>query len=1577
MKLNSLFLLTKPAASVAPGGKVGKENVQSSFIKVLGGIFKKPLAGEALIKATNEKPQSQNTAVFGAKKAVVPATLEAGNTGGKGKISSIAEATEISVKNGATKKVNKNSVPTGNAVPTNKEIIGQKPHDTVAGNQSLNTTVAEDILPRSHSQDKTAVSSDNISTKKQNHTEQKIKQLPINTVYDAKGSSLINIVTKAAGKQSEINEKGSGVSSKADEDQTKQKAELHPPTAKQPKDELAVLKPSANSADEGADHKTVSNGNEETSKEKESAPQSLSRAVRDAAASLLQFIVPGSSEIINRMKEPQINPVRQAKQPESAELNAVRNEKGKPSPKATTFTESNASNQNTVARELGSLRVSDRKATLENIVGVKNQNTEIVSKTPQTTSSSESAIKTAVAGKASAAEMVRPAVLPAHKEAPLSASDETVISAPSVKKTARRLPSNEAATLTKDYTQSITADESRTNLKSRVDGDTESPLKRPNETRESVRQATNSGKSLKEFESDKMPGMLHKATETHKTSFENPSEGLSNTVARKEYPPEASASIAGRQKNSSHISDNASMRSQVVAAEEKNSVKHSQEPIQEPGQTQVRKASAIVASAGYKESEALPVTNEAKAVDSLPKKVRVSESVAEMARPLSESRQRAYPVNTPIVESGTSPKRSEAKLGRSIQINETQLYTQKAQTISEHPASSLSDNRASDQSHHSDMTENSPILPSEKTPTTYAKDIRKSTNTSSIENRKISAVDNTASMTSNLKLDKISEEVIESNIRAPSIIQYQNKATVSKTDARADTGGEKATSEQNSLSAVKQTQGAERRSGSEDHIITKPSSVAEKTSNISKKTESGRPVGQFDSASEAKGLADSSGEIRLAVTGSQNQDAPRIDVGAENPNTAERKSILSSIWTKYLAPAGEKAIRVLSLPGIIRSISKWSEDNVQTVTTPGRELKNNTTRFVEKSGQPTALKQNADRAEAVKEMPNLRKPAVSSDDTAQAVQKEIPAGRIEKGSKEISGKGESRVLRETIDRGWPIASSLNESKPLETSAPQASTMKQGVQAVKQVHGVSKLAQALETTNTNEYPVPANKDVLKTGVIKSSNSDEQISSPKTSSRIRSLWGIKFNHQNEVPRRNEIVESKVVVQQSDPTGKKAEPTNARIQQDVGAFSKRAADALSPEYESVKQTEMPRSADSPQDIKQPDRLRQSAVMPASSTKARIPDRSLAAEPAEATPVLSKNKEGSLDSLKGDSKEGDIFKHENKQAVRSETVSRDDTGKVRLTPEFRASASISSDSRKVSSEVVQVQSNAVKKAVRSETDLPPTIEAVKRQSALKPESPESKITPKVENSGEGIRNIVSQNEKALEMAAPSTNRESNAASKLSGNSAMNTTTASKMEQTNQEQHLAQDNSRQQTGNGLPSPGLEVQSTANAARTDFTAYIPRLTAEDIRELQALVQKALESSRNAVNDTKEVRFEWRQKDLGSIRFMISTNDSDVKVTIQADRKEVADAIEKSRSVVERMITDQGLRVERFEVQLRVSPDAQMNSNSFSDQQPQAKEQATASKHPASSNNQATATPTKEQTPGPRRNGLHGDREWIA
>ncbi|MBU0508916.1 flagellar hook-length control protein FliK [bacterium] len=118
-------------------------------------------------------------------------------------------------------------------------------------------------------------------------------------------------------------------------------------------------------------------------------------------------------------------------------------------------------------------------------------------------------------------------------------------------------------------------------------------------------------------------------------------------------------------------------------------------------------------------------------------------------------------------------------------------------------------------------------------------------------------------------------------------------------------------------------------------------------------------------------------------------------------------------------------------------------------------------------------------------------------------------------------------------------------------------------------------------------------------------------------------------------------------------------------------------------------------------------------------------------------------------------------------------------------------------------------------------------------------------------------------------------------------------------------------------------QTTSGAPRSTGPLFTmpsaplrPHLTAEQVRELQQLVARAVQNTRaNAIGEST-TRFNLQHASLGLLQFRISTRRDDVAIEISSASHEVTEALDESRPAMERVIADLGMRIERFEVRLR-------------------------------------------------------------
>jgi hypothetical protein len=182
------------------------------------------------------------------------------------------------------------------------------------------------------------------------------------------------------------------------------------------------------------------------------------------------------------------------------------------------------------------------------------------------------------------------------------------------------------------------------------------------------------------------------------------------------------------------------------------------------------------------------------------------------------------------------------------------------------------------------------------------------------------------------------------------------------------------------------------------------------------------------------------------------------------------------------------------------------------------------------------------------------------------------------------------------------------------------------------------------------------------------------------------------------------------------------------------------------------------------------------------------------------------------------------------------------------------------------------------------------------------------------------------------------------------------------------------------PSATLVAQATARETLTRLEAAVPtartRLTVEQIRELQALVSRAVQGARTKSDGSTQATFNWRTESFGPLRFTIVSRSDGVSIEISSDRREVVEALEEGRTGMERMIADAGLRVEKLEVRIR--------PGEWSDFLPQTGENG---RHPERNSNARPETPqaplveheaddAREEV-WLRPRVLHSEHEWVA
>ncbi len=93
------------------------------------------------------------------------------------------------------------------------------------------------------------------------------------------------------------------------------------------------------------------------------------------------------------------------------------------------------------------------------------------------------------------------------------------------------------------------------------------------------------------------------------------------------------------------------------------------------------------------------------------------------------------------------------------------------------------------------------------------------------------------------------------------------------------------------------------------------------------------------------------------------------------------------------------------------------------------------------------------------------------------------------------------------------------------------------------------------------------------------------------------------------------------------------------------------------------------------------------------------------------------------------------------------------------------------------------------------------------------------------------------------------------------------------------------------------------------------LKAEQINELRALVQQALRSSQALRLDSGSgLRFSWTSNEWGPIRFTIGQLDQRIVARVQVPNLEVKTLLEGHRDLLRQVFAEQGLRLDRFEVE---------------------------------------------------------------
>jgi hypothetical protein len=167
-------------------------------------------------------------------------------------------------------------------------------------------------------------------------------------------------------------------------------------------------------------------------------------------------------------------------------------------------------------------------------------------------------------------------------------------------------------------------------------------------------------------------------------------------------------------------------------------------------------------------------------------------------------------------------------------------------------------------------------------------------------------------------------------------------------------------------------------------------------------------------------------------------------------------------------------------------------------------------------------------------------------------------------------------------------------------------------------------------------------------------------------------------------------------------------------------------------------------------------------------------------------------------------------------------------------------------------------------------------------------------------------------------------------------------------------------------SPNLPLQNVATP-RIHFTI-------EQIKELQEMVTRSLQTARTLTDGAREAVFNWNHENLGPLAFRIVTHKDEVEIRIDSDRKDVADALKEGRGTVERMIADIGLKVERFEVKVRPeSPFQDMANQTNERNNPERGRQA----HGDEAMGASLSLDADEEEPASLPDNASADRVWVA
>ena len=1583
MKLNSLFLLLKPATTGGTGVKASKVTEPSAFVKVLGGLLKKPTAEAVEVTGSDKKPQSLKTAVFGANKTSAMTAKEGEQEETATDSTAITKHVNTAVKSAKTASISKSieaGVTTKSDVSAGEILTGEDAESDVAqGSAELPDTGVDDTDAGSAipiGVKASVIQSPSVKT-------EQARKAPANQKVEdrqssaASGKATANPAVKKSktGTVEQLYPKNEALDSAQQPDTVELADETAPSTI--------VTGEAQETSQAGATTISDQSGKKESQIVKEEpSSTSLTGSLRSAAAALLGLIKPAK----NRPNESAMSTKTDTASYGVKQNPGLDNTKETASTivldqgtKAASASVRNADKVEAKDKDQGGTLKADSEISTETKKqpGIRTKVTGNLTTEAQRTIRStvpESILANAIGGDEKAT---------VENKSPDAPPQPTANRATATQSQAEReVPGTHHAIATKNHGVSASTTQSAVNKQQATTvadkpGPTDSnPNARLQHTARSVSEKVlellSTAESNDQVSAVRQSVVIEEPTQANTDTTDRSAIGNVRTQAGHSPTSIKSADRSGTVKSNPTTLNNTKSAQASVATQ-----RNTESVIGLSAQSEV-KTNEAADSLGTTETEAIvdkpkqtvnssPAGNSGTQSVTDPKpaastSARVSERVVEFVRTKSSKVTRAYPENMPKdpakatipTQALSTQSETDAKpnaVGRGPErVSQTQSDSLRAKVTPTRETEGTIVRKAEN------TEETSEIVTSSASSKSDIKINAAHADTESKPATPISTVSDTA--TKGMKAD------ISDTIAKPGITTNPQRKTVTTEQPPAK---EPDTIKVGYISQKTVKQPAVEQSKTEQPSVSaKPQKTAESNTPV----QSSKPS-----------------MPEMAETAVANPIDVMDNEVAQSEPARTRESVISTVWNRYIVPAGQKIVRSFTRIGTIRSLSEWNEQGTQTI-------KQSVSRQVRKDDQSTYQQTKLSpgtmqQAQIVTGQPE-RKPAQIRTATADI---NSTLGETKGANSRLSAHSSHNV--ESTDRPQdtmrsaatsaraPLAlrtQNISELQVTSLASQSVSADAEIVPAVAQKPIVStkkqqKVSQQVINVKANSSPATAEKASQTKSNEASAElkpvATEAIPERRSTQGIRTLWGVTIRNRDTLTKQatalpenaagNAAVETSesvvdVPLQESKPVVKAASDKNLLWNT---IKSRKTAS-----HNSATQTGTVQSKD-PQTRKDIHRTVETPTTASILPRNTIRAESAAIRAESKTEVLSAN-------ITDNVTEAAVKPGQN---ATQHSTDREFTAQVKSsTPQSAHTPLIKSSETQqvVNGNQVSAQSS-VRKYVTDQTLQSNETKAVSQQ----PISVERRQTPKPESSATVSNSEVARADKPLEAAPAPVLKETTTAPRTSSGSLPTSTAAVQNSiQADPESKLTQDNMQQQTGGGMQTMNQDVQSAQQAtSRADFATFIPRLTAEDIRELQALVQKALASSRSAVNDSREVRFEWSQKELGNVRFLISTNDSDVKVTIQADRTEVAEAIEKSKAVVERMITDQGLRVERFEVQLRVSSDPQMSSHNFAEQQ-QAKEQAANTRQPASANTPETDNPIPEQTL-PRRNSLQGDREWVA